>query len=364
MNEGANMIRMGNSRGPTGIGRESSGLFATRRVFSCPASVGRRLFQFSTYAFSPCLLLVCLFALPAFTTQARQTELDGTPIPDAIYRGFQSNYRQYAALISEIDGGFAVIPKYDRRLESSRGINTSQAMDLLKVEKEVKTGNLVRKRVKYPDRADAEAYSKALPSLEVGSYGWVASAQVVEIIDRKQLIVKEIWLVDRGKLRGEYEKDKAESARQNNGEPNKELLKFNYAERIKMKEQQEDSDEGFEEQFRIVGYDTRGLRVGDRWKGHNDEGFQVAVAYWEEPEPEEGESRRRRKDDPRLVLTEVQSLMRDTLDEQGFKKLLNARGMSVADFVDLVRTVRERDRRNAEERIMNALLPPEVDRDD
>ena len=110
--------------------------------------------------------------------------------------------------------------------------------------------------------------------------------------------------------------------------------------------------------------DGAALRIGDRWKGHNDEGFQIAVAYWEEPEPEEDESRRRRNDDPRLVLTEVESLMRKTVDEQGFKELLKARGMSVADFVDLVRTVRERDRRNAEERIINALLPPEMDRDD
>ena len=313
-----------------------------------------------------CLMLVlaCLFGTASFSTQARQTELDGTPIADPIYRGFQTNYRKYATFISELDDGFVVIPKFDRRLESSRGINTSQAMDLLKVEQEVTTGNLTRKRVKYPDRADAEAYSKALPELSVGSYGWIASAEVVKIIDRKQMIVKEVWLVDRLKLRAEYTKDKEDSARQNNGEPNTELLKFNYAQRIKMMDQQEDRDEGFEEQFRIVGYDTRGLRIGDRWKGHNDEGFQIAVAYWEEPEPEEDESRRRRNDDPRLVLTEVESLMRKTVDEQGFKELLKARGMSVADFVDLVRTVRERDRRNAEERIINALLPPEMDRDD
>lgn len=314
-----------------------------------------------------CLLfvLVCLLGTTAFNTQARQTELDGTPIADPIYRGFQANYRKYATLISKVDGGFAVIPKYDRRLDSSRNISTSQAMDLLKVEKEITQGNLTRKRVAYPDRADAEAFSKALPKLEVGNYGWVASAEVVKIIDRKQMIVKEVWLVDRPTVRAEYEKDRQQSARENGGEENKELLKFNYAKRIEMVEQQEDRDEGFEEQFRLVGYDTRGLRVGDRWKGLNDEGFQVAVAYWEEPEPdEEQESRRRRNDDPRLVLTEVETMMRKTIDEQGFKELLGERDMTVADFVELVRDVRENDRRNAEERIINALLPPEVDRDD
>lgn len=309
------------------------------------------------------ILLVVIGFAPA-DAQARQTELDGSPIPDAIYGSFNANWRKYANFASEIEGGFLVIPKYDRRLESSRGINTTQAMDQLKVEQEVRTGNLVRKRTKFPDRDDAEAYSKALPDLSIGSYGWIASVEVVEIIDRKQLIVKEVWLINTPKLRAEYEKEKVRSARENNGEPNMDLLRFNYAERIKLTKQQEDRDEGFEREFRLVGFDTRGLRVGERWKGPNDEGFQVAVAKWEQPEPKEDESRRRRKPEPRLVLTEVESLMRKTLDEQGFKGLLAEREMTVAAFVDLLRTVRENDRKNADERIFNALLPPEIELDD
>ena len=313
------------------------------------------------------LILVSLFCMPT-QAQRGQAELDGTPISDPVYSGFQSNWRKFAEYAAEIEGGFVVIPGYDRRLESSRGINTSQAMNLLKVEQEVRQGNLIRKRTAYPDRADAEAYSKALPEMKIGNYGWVASAEVVKIIDRKQMIVKEIWLVDRPKLRKAYEDDKAKSERENGGEANKELLNFNYAQRIKLMEQQEDRDEGFERQFRLVGYDTRGLRVGDRWKGLNDEGFQVGVAMWEEPEPDEEEdrkSRRRSKDnEPRLVLTELESVMRSTLKEQGFKELLQARGLTVTAFVDFVRTVRENDRRNAEERVFNALLSPEIEIED
>lgn len=314
------------------------------------------------------LLIVVLVGMFTFSTgrvQAQQAELDGTPIPDPIYSGFQSNWRKYASLAAEIEGGFVVVPSYDRRLESSRGVTPNQARDQLKVEREEQRGNLTHKRVVYPDRDDAEAYSRALPELTVGSYGWVASAEIVKIIDRKQLIVKEIWLVDRPTLRAQYERDKAESARENGGEYNRELLNFNYAQRIKMMQQQEDRDAGFEREFRLVGYDTRGLRVGDRWKGPDSEGFKVAVAYWEEPESEDDErSRRRRDNDPRLVLTEIEELMRETLDEEGFKKLLQARGMTVASFVDLIRTLRENDRRNAEERTLNALLPPEAQLDD
>lgn len=310
------------------------------------------------------LVLIGLISLLCFSTQARPTELDGTPIADNVYRSFQSNYRKYAVLISKIESGYVVIPEYDRRLESSRNLTVANTMALLKAEEQVVTGNLVRKRTKYPDRADAEAYSKALPKMAVGQYGWVASAEVVKIIDRKQMVVKEVWLVDRPALRNAYANDKAESERRNDGEANKELLDFNYAQRIKMMQQQEDREEGFERAFRLVGYDTRGLRVGDRWKGNNDAGFQVAVAFWEEPEAEEGQSRSRRREDPRLVLTEVQNLMRKTLDEQGFIALLGARDLTVKAFVDLLRTLRERDRRNSGERIMNVLLPPEMKLDD
>jgi|GEM_PF-2290644 len=311
-------------------------------------------------------LLLGLVFLAAAPVAARLTEADGTPIPDPVYRSYQANWQKYGVFASEIDGGYAFLPKYDRRLESSRGISTSQAMERLKVEKEVKQGNLVRKRTAYPDRADAEAYSRALPELKVGAYGWVASAEVVKIIGRQEMIVKEIWLVDRPKLRAAYEKDQAKMERET-GEVNRELLKFNYGQRIKMMDQQEDNDEGFEREFRLLGYDTRGLRVGDRWKGHNDEGFQVGVVKWEIPEPEEeeGSSRRRRGgDDPRLVLSELANLMRRTVNEEGFKELLAERELTVADFVDLVRTLRERDRRNAEERILNALLLPEMEIDD
>lgn len=320
----------------------------------------------STGPFRSCLivLLIVLLSAPCFGTQARPTELDGTPIADSVYRSFQSNYRKYAVLIGKIDSGHVVIPKYDRRRESSRHLTVANAMELLKAEQEVVSGNLVRKRTRYPDRADAEAYSKALPEMAVGQYGWVASAEVVKIIDRKQMVVKDVWLVDRPTLREAYEKDKAESERRNDGEANKERLNFNYAQRIKMMQQQEDREEGFEREFRLVGYDTRGLRVGDRWKGDNDAGFQVAVAFWEKPGAVEGQSRRRRANTPRLVLTEIEDLMRDTLDEQGFKELLCARDLTVTEFVDLIRTVRERDRRNAEERILITLLPPEIALDD
>lgn len=308
-----------------------------------------------------------LLMSPASEAQTRQTELDGTPIDDPVYRSFESNWRKYAKSVAEIEGGFVVLPTYDRRHESSRNISTSQAMSQLKVEREERSGNLVRKRVAFPDRADAQAFSRALPELAIGEYGWVASAEIVKIIDREQMIVKELWLIDGQAVGTEYEKDEAKSARENGGQPNRELLNFNYAQRIAMMQQQQDRDQGFGREFRLIGFDTRGLRVGDRWQGLNSEGFKVAVAYWEEPEPDEEDEQkrnRRRGNEARLVLTEVDDTMRQTVNIKAFKELLAERGMTVQAFVELIRTLRENDRRNADDRTLNALLPPRLNLDE
>lgn len=309
------------------------------------------------------MVMLCGFALPGF---AVDEEVDGTPIPSNVARSYESNWRKYARYACEIDGGYGFFPNYDRRFPSSRGITTGQAMDELKIEAEVKTGNFVRKKVRQPPREDAEAYATALPDTRIGSYGDVASAQIVQVISRDEMIIRELWLVDRDKLREAFDKDMKDMERRK-GEADKELLRFNYGKRIELMGLQEDSDAGFDETFRLIGYDTRGLRVGERWRGPNDEGFQVGVVRWETTEAEqEQESRRsrRRSNDARLVLTEMEGAMRQEIDGQGFKKLLADRGLSVVDFVAMVRDLRERDRANAEQRIHNALLPDDKLRDD
>ncbi|MFN3168869.1 MAG: hypothetical protein ACE37H_17605 [Phycisphaeraceae bacterium] len=289
-----------------------------------------------------------------------QKEIDGTPIDERVYRAFESNYRKYARFATENDAGFVVIPTYDRRLDNSLGMSTSQAMDALTEHWEEKSGNLIVKNSKRPPREEAEAFATRLPDLKIASYGYLHSAEVVKVIDDNEMIVRELWLVNREELSRQYNADKQRMARRNDGDVDEAELQFDYAKRAAMVTQQEDRKAGFKNEFRLVGYDTRGLRVGERWEGPNSEGFQVGVVKWETPEPGEDDRQRfRARDEQRLVLTKLEDAMRDTLDEEGFKRLLAERGMTVAGFVDLVRTMRERDRENAEQRIVNALLPPE-----
>lgn len=315
------------------------------------------------------LILVGLMLGLATPAQARDTEIDGSPIDRDVYRVFEGNWRKYARFVCKAADTYGVIPAYDRRYDSSLGMSATQYMRETKLEREIKQGNLVRKQsVSYP-REDAEAYVRALPSADIGAYGYVVSAEVVEVINNNEMLVKNLWLVDQDKLREQYAEEKAQLERRMDEGQAKELLEFNYTHRIKLKALQDDRDAGFEETFRLVGYETRGLRVGDRWAGPNNEGFQVGVIKWEVPEPEADEDNRRRtrrsaRADPRLLLAAIEQPMREGVDEEGFKKLLAERGMTVAEFVELMRVLRERDRRNAEERILNALMPPAKPEDD
>lgn len=313
-----------------------------------------------------CLLFAVVLATAA-DAQIRE-ELDGTPIAPSVASAYESNWRKYAQYAFEFDGAFGYIPNYDRRLPSSLGTTTTQFINDNKIVREERNGNLVLKRQIFIPREDAEAYVNALPDTAIGSYGKIASAQIIKVIDGDQMLIKDVWLVDQDRLREEYARDRELSARRNNGEPDDDALNFQYAKRIELKQRQDDRRAGFTGSFRLVGFDTRGLRAGDRWYGPNDQGIRVVVMRYEQPEPDEqgdGRSRFSRRSDNqgRLVLANVDSAMRQSLDNRSFAKLLDERGMSIAAFVELVRTLRDNDRANAEDRIKNALLPPQPPRE-
>lgn len=318
-----------------------------------------------------CRFFLCVWLCLPLAASAQHKEVDGTPIDDAVYRSFYSNFRKYARFACEVDGGYGLIPGYDRRDESSLGLSVNEVLEENSEEYQVRSGNLVATRTKSPPREDAIAYVRALPDMHVGSYGWLASAEVVHVIDDNTMLIKDLWLIDRDTLREEYTAEQEKMARRNDGKVDHDELKFNYVARIKLRERQEDSGEGFTAVHRLVGYKTIGLKPGTRWKGPNSEGFQVGVIRWETPPPDEfkdeDEATRRRigrSSKQRLVLSEVEQTMRQSVDEDGFKKLLKERGMTVAGFVEMIRHLREEDRRNAEERIINALKPEDPLADD
>ena len=311
-------------------------------------------------------LLVCAVGLLCLSqANAQQTELDGTPIDSSIYRSYESNWRKYARFACKVGDGYGYFPNYDRRFDSSLNMNATDYMRETAVTVEQRTGNLVRKRQVTVPREDAEAWVTALPDTNIGSYGWIKSAEIVRVLDRNRMLVKKLWLVDQEKLHKQYEQDKKNMIRRD-GEANLQQLNFDYANRIKLKRMQEMRTHGFEDTFLLIGYDARGLRPGDRWQGPDNKGFKVGVVRWQElgeDDQEKGNKFNTVKIKQLPVLSEIDEPMRNTLDSEGFKKLLGERGMTVASFVDLVRSIRSTDSANADERIQNTLMPPPPEED-
>ncbi len=321
-------------------------------------------------------------ALPVLADPPPNTELNGDAVEPAVYRAWASNYRVYARYCGEIDGGFLVVPGYDRRIPSSRGLTLARATDELTETWRESTGGFSENRMRRPEPEEVKAYANILPDTTSGTYGYLDSVEVVKVLGPEEMLVTNLWLLDTEAVGAEYDRDR-QRARASGARDADDQLDAMYRYRLELKERQDDED-AFEQTHRLVGYDTRGLAEGHRWDGPEGEGIQVAVACWELPEPEaesaeaeEDDSRSRRRrgrssrqdDDPRMLLVNPQPVLRGPLEEQAMVRLLDARGYTIASFVELMRDVRDRlrDRDEADLRIIQALLPPmpgEEDDDD
>ena len=311
-----------------------------------------------------CLLIV--FASSALSaSQPAQTELNGDPIDSRTYRAWVSNYRMVSRFCAVFEEDFVVVPNYDRRVPSSRGITRSQATEELTVRWRESSGILSQGRSRRPAEEEVRAYANAMPDTEVGSYGDLHSVEIVEILGPDEMLVKELWLIDVEAVEEQYDAD-AERARDNGVRNYRTQLNALYEHRIALKDLQD--EEVYSETHRLVGYPTRGLSIGERWDGPDREGFQVALARWETPvdpqadEGDEVEQRRRRRRwnaDPRLVLVNPVSLLRHPLEEDDMVRLLDARGHTIVSFVEAMREIRERfrNRDEANDRLARLLLP-------
>lgn len=323
-----------------------------------------------------CLMFIAwaVVASPVLADPPPNTELNGDEVEPAVYRSWAGNYRQFARYCGEIEGGFLVVPGYDRRIPSSRGLTLARATDELTETWRESTGGFSENRMRRPEPEEVKAYANILPDTRSGTYGYLDSVEIVKVLGPEEMLVTHLWLIDTEAVGAEYDRDRRR-ARANGASDIDDQLDALYRYRLELKERQDDED-AFEQTHRLVGYDTRGLAEGQRWDGPDGEGVQVAVAHWELPEPEaedaeaeeddsrnrrrRGRSGRRNDDEPRMLLVNPQPVLRGPLEERAMVRLLDARGYTIASFVEQLRDVRDRlrDRDAADLRMIQALLPP------
>jgi hypothetical protein len=326
---------------------------------------------------------LCLGSAPASAQEF--TELDGTPIDSRLRRAWAGNWRDFARSVAPFEDGYIVVPNYDRRTPSSLGMSERDAIEKLTETYTETTGIIRETRTWTPPREEAEAYANTLPKMDLGTYGYIHSVEVVEVLGPEQMLVKNIWLIDGDAVERAYERELAElqmqerrNGRNNRGGPDaRAVVDARYAMRLAVVEYQQNRE--FGQTCRLVGYDTRGLQPGQRYAGPRDEGFQVAVAKWdhvavpaedeaqdqaEEDDRPRRSSRRSDEPDPMLVLVDPLPVMRVNTTEEQFIEMLDKRGLKIVEFIELVRELREADRETSEELIFNELLPPKPEDDD
>lgn len=264
-------------------------------------------------------------------------------------RLWERHWRVYAQRCAQFEGEYLCAPGYDKRYPSSAGITVRQAE--ARLSEKVKVGGqgiVVTKTVKMPV-AEAHAMALPIPKIKIGEYGYLASAEVDEVLGPRSMVIEDLYLLDPDVYRKDYRADRAKARKARDRDAAEAELDYIYTHRDALVERQKDKRHK-KIVLRLEGYSTEGLSPGDRWAGPKDQGFAVLIVRAEYY----GNERRPRQRAVAVAVDEV----RWGLQEDAFIKLLEARGMTPGSFVELVmEKMAETDPKTAEKSVFATLLP-------
>ena len=262
---------------------------------------------------------------------------------------WERHWRVYAQRCAAFEGEFICAPKYDRRYPSSAGITVRQAE--AKLSEKVRVGGagiVMTKTVRAPE-AEAQAIALPIPKIKIGEYGFFVSAQIVQVLGPKSMVIEDLYLIDPAVYKRDFRADRAKARQAEDGDAAEAALAYIYTHRDALVDRQKDKKHK-RIVLRVEGYSTVGLMEGDRWAGPKGLGFSVLIARAEY----DGSERRPRQ---RAVAVAVDQV-RWGLQEEAFVQMLEARGLTRQSFVDLVmeRMAAEAPE-TAQQQVFAALLP-------
>ncbi len=268
---------------------------------------------------------------------------------------WERHWRVYAQRCAEFEGEYLCAPEFDKRYPSSTGITVRQAEAELSEKVRVGGGGVVvTKTVKLP-AAEAQAMALPIPKIKVGEYGFLASAEIDEVLGPRSMVVEDLYLIDPATYRRDYRADRAKARAAEDSDAAEVALAYVYTHRDALVERQKDKRHK-NIVLRLEGYPTDGLNPGDRWAGPKGQGFPVLIVRAEYY----GKQRRQKQ---RVVAVAVDDI-RWGLQEDAFIRLLEARGLTPSAFVDLImERMAEDDPKTAQKRVFASLLPKLEDPD-
>jgi hypothetical protein len=288
---------------------------------------------------SPLLLLVLVW--PALA-QTADDDPAAKMSDSHIERVWHTHWGKYARRFVPFEDDLVACPTYEQLYPSSAGVTAAEVKRHTARKRVTNYGPVMHmiydRKVTISD-PEAQAVAMPLPAMAVGEYGYIQSAEIVEILGPKEMLVRDIWLVDPGYLRRLRDDIRRGTGRIDDSD------QFRF--RDDLIERQKDRT--FQKVVRMVGWDTKDLAPKMRWlgPGKGGEGIQIAIVN-EEPEGDTSRRSRfsRRATRTRMVAIPAERFAEPLLSEQAFLEMLEGRGFTKRSFASLVLT---RKRENPEE---------------
>jgi hypothetical protein len=287
-------------------------------------------------AFKICVSILTLVISSQAHSQRQTPESVAKLDRDTRY-AWNSFYRVFAADSAEFDGEYFTCLGHSHRYDSSAYLREDQVRkdNTRKIQRGVTT-RLIR-----PSKEEIQAAVQSLPGLSIGSYGRVQRVRIDELLAPNGMVLSRLEIVDEDKLNDDFAE-----ARDRAGYQRKDEVEAAFAIRKEIAKRQDDP--AYRGPFRLVGFSTDRRFANQDWTGPNGEGLFLAVVGIESLGTE-------RRPQPRKILAPSEAFQRG-IEEAGFVALLEQRGVSPQQFVQMVRDARQEHGRDGDARVAEQLM--------
>lgn len=285
----------------------------------------------------PLMMFLTIMVSPAASAQSTDptSELDG-----AGRLVWDREWSLYAARYTQRDGEFYACAKYHPGFPSSLQLSPEGLMErFTRTRKLTFGGNMSREIRTRPNLADAQIAAAALPAVKFGEFGHIHSAEIVQVTGRQEMIIRRLWLVDEDALRDEINQAKTRA-----GERDNEVeARYQFREELAEHQRQESS-------FRtggvlLIGFDTARLKPGQRYRGPNDQGLDIAITGKKTIQYTRAGSDRSRELEVTVALPA--SAFAGRITQEQFLQMLQTRNLTLAQFIQWTMEEKKNDAENA-----------------
>lgn len=268
--------------------------------------------------------------------------------PVAVRRIWRQYWKAFASHSARVADRYYTLPGFSDKYASSTHISSEsyRKQNAIKIQHYDRKGRATRRKLnEAPTAKDAAVASHVIPQLVVGEYGYVHSIQIERIIGPKQMIGRWVWLVDQAATRREYHRARVTLYREYGFE--NQVVDGVLNVRFKARNAAVEYHRSVAAvRINLIGFTTKKLAEGMRWRGVKNRGIQIAIVD-QAADPQ-------LKNMSNFVAIPV-SLFKAGLKEEQFKAMLAERGFDEKSFCELIVKEKRAGAADLEERVIHAI---------